>query len=155
MPHLVILYSGNLDAIVDMPRLCREAADAMLAVRDEAGAQVFPTGGTRAGLPGAAFRAGRRRRGRAAAGAGKTGIGGSDPGEYAFMYANLRMARGRGPATQQRAGEAVTAALRGRLDPVMATRHIGLTVQVDEGPEVFDAKHSTCTRCFANPDLSC
>ena len=34
MPHLVILYSGNLDAIVDMPALCRDAADAMLAVRD-------------------------------------------------------------------------------------------------------------------------
>ena len=47
MPHLVILYTGNLDAVVDMPALCRELADAMLTVRDEAGAQVFPTGGTR------------------------------------------------------------------------------------------------------------
>lgn len=149
MPHLVILYSGNLDAIVDMPRLCREAADAMLAVRDEAGAQVFPTGGTRVlAYPAPHFALADGGAAGRAAGAGKTGIGGSDPGEYAFMYANLRMARGRGPATQQRAGEAVTAALRGRLDPVMTTRHIGLTVQVDEGPEVFDAKHSTLHPLF-------
>ena len=149
MPHLVILYSGNLDAIVDMPRLCREAADAMLAVRDEAGAQVFPTGGTRVlAYPAPHFALADGGAAGRAAGAGKTGIGGSDPGEYAFMYANLRMAHGRGPATQQRAGEAVTAALRGRLDPVMATRHIGLTVQVDEGPEVFDAKHSTLHPLF-------
>ena len=47
MPHLVILYSGNLDALVDMPVLCREAADAMLAVQGDDGAQVCPTGGTR------------------------------------------------------------------------------------------------------------
>ena len=36
MPHLVILYTANLDAVLDMPVLCRELADAMLAVRDEA-----------------------------------------------------------------------------------------------------------------------
>ena len=149
MPHLVILYSGNLDAIVDMPALCREAADAMLAVRDEAGAQVFPTGGTRVlAYPAPHFALADGGAAGRAAGSGKTGIRSSDPGEYGFMYANLRMARGRGPATQQRAGEAVTAALRGRLDPVMATRHIGLTVQVDEGPEVFDAKHSTLHPLF-------
>ena len=86
-----------------------------------------------------------------AAGAGKTGISGPDPGEYAFMYASLRMARGRSAAVQQRAGEAVTKALRARLDPLMATRHIGLTVQVDEGAEVFDAKHSTLHPLFRKP----
>ena len=149
MPHLVILYSGNLDAIVDMPLLCRDAADAMLAVRDEAGAQVFPHGGTRVlAYPAPHFALADGGAAGRAAGAGKTGISGPDPGEYAFMYANLRMARGRSATTQQRAGEAVTAALRGRLDPVMATRHIGLTVQVDEGAEVFDAKHSTLHPLF-------
>ena len=67
------------------------------------------------------------------------------------MYASLRMARGRSAAVQQRAGEAVTKALRARLDPLMATRHIGLTVQVDEGAEVFDAKHSTLHPLFRKP----
>ena len=152
MPHLVILYSGNLDSIVDMPALCRDAADAMLAVRDEAGAQVFPTGGTRVlAYPAPHFALADGGAAGRAAGAGKTGITGSDPGEYAFMYANLRMARGRSAAVQQRAGEAVTKALRARLDPLMATRHIGLTVQVDEGAEVFDAKHSTLHPLFRKP----
>jgi len=149
MPHLVILYSGNLDAIVDMPALCRDAADAMLAVRDEAGAQVFPTGGTRVlAYPAPHYALADGGAAGRAAGAGKTGISGPDPGEYGFMYANLRMARGRSSATQQKAGEAVAAALRKHLDPAMATRHIGLTVQVDEGPEVFDAKHSTIHPLF-------
>jgi 5-carboxymethyl-2-hydroxymuconate isomerase len=52
MPHLVILYSGNLDAPEaeggsDMRALCRALADAMLTIHDEGGRQVFPTGGTR------------------------------------------------------------------------------------------------------------
>ena len=152
MPHLVILYTGNLDAVVDMPALCRDLADAMLTVRDEAGAQVFPTGGTRVlAYPAPHFALADGGAAGRAAGAGKTGVSSDDPGEYGFMYANLRMARGRSSAVQQAAGQAVTGALRARLDPVMATRHIGLTVQVDEGQEVFDAKHSTLHPLFKKP----
>jgi 5-carboxymethyl-2-hydroxymuconate isomerase len=47
MPHLVILYTGQLDAETNMKVLCRDLADAMLTVVDESGKQVFPTGGTR------------------------------------------------------------------------------------------------------------
>jgi hypothetical protein len=47
MPHLVILYTGQLDAEVNMTQLCRQMANAMLSVKDEEGKQVFPTGGTR------------------------------------------------------------------------------------------------------------
>ncbi|MEY3474832.1 MAG: 5-carboxymethyl-2-hydroxymuconate Delta-isomerase, partial [Pseudomonadota bacterium] len=47
MPHLVVLYTPNLERDLDMTALCRALADAMLAVRDEDGKQVFPTGGTR------------------------------------------------------------------------------------------------------------
>ena len=152
MPHLVILYSGNLDAIVDMPALCREAADAMLAVRDEVEAQVFPSGGTRVlAYPAPHFALADGGAAGRAAGAGKTGLTSDDPGEYGFMYANLRMARGRSAASQQKAGEAVVTAIRMHLDPAMATRHIGLTVQVDEGMEVFDAKHSTIHPLFNKP----
>ncbi len=149
MPHLVILYTGNLDAIVEMPKLCRELANAMLAVRDEQGAQVFPNGGTRVlAYPAPHFAVGDGGAAGRAAGAGKTGVASDDPGDYGFMYLNLRMARGRSAATQQRAGESVLAAVRARLDAVMATRHIGVTVQVDEGAEVFDAKHSTLHPLF-------
>ena len=149
MPHLVILYTANLDAVLDMPVLCRELADAMLAVRDEAGAQVFPNGGTRVlAYPAPHFAVGDGGAAGRAAGAGKTGIASDDPGEYGFMYLNLRMARGRSAAAQTRAGDALLAAARSRLDAVMATRHIGLTIQVDEGAEVFDAKHSTLHPLF-------
>lgn len=152
MPHLVINYSGNLDAVLDMPRLCRDCADAMLAVRDEECKQVFPTGGTRVlAFPAPHFALADGGAAGRAAGAGKTGLTSDDPGEYGFMYANLRMARGRSAASQQKAGEAVVTAIRMHLDPAMATRHIGLTVQVDEGMEVFDAKHSTIHPLFNKP----
>ncbi|HOB67710.1 5-carboxymethyl-2-hydroxymuconate isomerase [Ottowia sp.] len=149
MPHLVILYTGNLDAVVDMPALCRELADAMLGVRDEAGAQVFPTGGTRVlAYPAPHFAVADGGAAGRAAGAGKTGVSSGDPGEYGFMYLNLRMGRGRSDATQKRAGNALLESASARLNAVMATRHIGLTVQIDEGPEVFDAKHSTLHPLF-------
>ena len=47
MPHLVILYTANLDKETDMTALCRTLADTMLEVHDEDGKQVYPTGGTR------------------------------------------------------------------------------------------------------------
>lgn len=149
MPHLVILYTGNLDAVVDMRALCRDLADAMLTVRDEDGAQVFPTGGTRVlAYPAPHFAVADGGAAGRAAGACKTGISSDDPGEYGFLYLNLRMGRGRTAAAQKRAGDALVAAARARLDAVMATRHIGLTIQIDEGPEVFDAKHSTLHPLF-------
>ena len=83
-----------------------------------------------------------------AAGGGKTGVSSADPGEYGFMYLHLRMGRGRSHATQNRAGSALLACARDRLDAEMATRHIGLTLQIDEGAEVFDAKHSTLHPLF-------
>ena len=149
MPHLVILYTGNLDAVVDMPALCRELADTMLSVRDEGDQPVFPPGGTRVlAYPAPHFAVGDGGAAGRAAGVGKTGVSTDDPGEYGFMYLNLRMGRGRTAATEQIAGRALLAATRARLDAVMATRHIGLTIQIDEGPEVFDAKHSTLHPLF-------
>src|SRR5437763_192109 len=47
MPHLIVLYSANLESETDMSALCRRLADAMLTVQDEQGQQVFPTGGVR------------------------------------------------------------------------------------------------------------
>jgi 5-carboxymethyl-2-hydroxymuconate isomerase len=135
--------------VVDVPALCRELADAMLGVRDEAGAPVFPPGGTRVlAYPAPHFAVADGGAAGRVAGAGKTGIATDDPGEYGFMYLNLRMGRGRSGATHQRAGDALLAAARARLAPDMATRHIGLTVQIDEGPEVFDARHSTLHALF-------
>ena len=140
MPHLVMLYTGNLDGQTDINPMCRALADAMLSVRDEDGKQVFPTGGTRVlAYPAPHF---------AVADGGAAGIAAGGNGEYAFVYLNLRMGRGRSDATKKRAGDAILTAAKAWLEPIFENRHIGLTVQVDEGPEVYDAKHSTLHPLF-------
>ncbi len=123
MPQVVILYTPNLERETDMSALCRALADAMLTVRDEQGAQVFPTGGVRVFAYPAAHSA-------VADGSG----------DHGFCYLNLRMGRGRSAATQQAAGQALTDAAKAHFAPLLAKRPVGLTLQVDEGPEVFDAK---------------
>ncbi len=140
MPHLVILYTPNLDAETDMTLLCRALADTMLAVRDEAGAQVFPTGGVRVLAYPAAH--------SAVADGGAAGVAAGGTGEYAFVYLNLRMGRGRTAAVKQQVGDALTATAKAHLAPLFARRHMGLTLQIDEGAEVFDAKHSSLHPLF-------
>ena len=140
MPHLVILYTGQLDHEVDMTALCRQMAQAMLTVKDEVGKQVFPTGGTRVlAYPAPHY---------AVADGGAAGRAAGGTGDYAFVYLNVRMGRGRSPAIQQHAGQTVSHAAYAFFAPVMAQRHIGITLQIDEGPEVFDAKHSNLHPLF-------
>ena len=140
MPHLVILYTGQLDTEVNMTQLCRQMADAMLTVKDEAGQQVFPTGGTRVlAYPAPHY---------AVADGGAAGQAAGGTGDYAFVYMNLRMGRGRSETTQQRAGQALVEVAKAFFAPVMAQRHIGITLQIDVGPEVFDAKHSNLHPLF-------
>ena len=154
MPHLVILYTGQLDAEASMTLLCRQLADAMLTVQDEAGQQVFPTGGTRVlAYPAAHYAvADGGAAGRAAAASIPSTVTstdpGKDPGDYAFVYLNLRMGRGRTEATQQRAGQVLLSVVQAFFAPVMARRHIGITLQIDVGAEVFDAKHSNLHPLF-------
>ena len=134
MPHLVILYTPQLDAETDMAALCRALADTMLAVKDETGKQVFPTGGTRVLAYPAAHHAvadGQR--------------------DYAFAYLNVRMARGRSDAVKQQAGDTLLAAAKAHLAPVFERRLLGLTLQIDEGAEVFDGKLSTIHPLFNPP----
>ena len=133
MPHLVVLYTPNLEAEADMSGLCRKLADAMLAVRDEEGKQVFPTGGTRV----------------LAFAANHYAVADSQR-DYAFVYLNLRMATGRSAATQQRSGDAVSAVAQAHFAALMKERLVGITVQVDcNGQQMFDAKHSNIHPLFA------
>ncbi len=127
MPHLVILYTPNIERDTDMDLLCRTLCDGMLTVRDEAGKQVFPTGGTRVlAFPAAHY----------AVADGK--------GDYAFLYMNLRMATGRSEAVKKAAGDAVLERAKAHLAPLFEKGLVGLTVQVDESPgQVYDGKHST------------
>ncbi|MBT9489976.1 MAG: 5-carboxymethyl-2-hydroxymuconate isomerase [Rubrivivax sp.] len=134
MPHLVILYTPQIEHQTDMSALCRRLADTMLTVKDDAGAQVFPTGGTRVLAYPAAHHA--------------TTDG---SGDHAFCYLNLRMGRGRSAAVHQRAGEALVATAREHFAPLLASRPIGLTLQIDKGPEVFDGKFGNLHPLFARP----
>lgn len=145
MPHLVILYTPNLDKSVadggaDMGTLCRNLCDAMLAVRDEADKQVFPTGGTRVFAYPAAH--------SAVADGGAAGVAAGKGGDYAFVYMNVRMAQGRSALTHQRVGDALQMVVKAHFATQLATRPIGITVQVDEGHEVFDGKTSSLHPLF-------
>jgi 5-carboxymethyl-2-hydroxymuconate isomerase len=132
MPHLVILYTPNLDAATDMTALCRTLADTMLSVKDEEGKQVFPTGGTRVlAYPAAHYAVADGKR------------------DYGFVYLNLRMAAGRSDAIKKEAGDALLAVARAHFDPIMAQRLVGITLQVDESPgQVYDGKHSNLHPLF-------
>ena len=149
MPHLVILYTGQLEAEVPMGALCQQMAQAMLTVKDDEGKPVFPTGGTRVlAYPAPHYAvADGGAAGQAAGLYEQNPHGGS--GDYAFVYLNLRMGRGRSEATQQRAGQTLLEVAKTFFAPVMAQRHIGITLQIDVGPEVFDAKHSNLHPLFS------
>lgn len=144
MPHLVILYTGNLDAVTDMTALCRGLADAMLTVTDEAGKPVFPTGGTRVlAYPAPHF---------AVADGGAAGRAAGFQADYGFVYLNLRMGRGRSAAVHADAGRRLEAVAKTHFAPLLASRPVGVTLQIDEGPEVFDAKNSSLHPLFSKPN---
>ena len=106
-------------------------ADTMLEVHDEDGKQVYPPGGTRVfAYPAPHY----------AVADGKE--------DYAFVYLNLRMGRGRTDATKKRAGDALLMSAKAHFQPIFMHSHIGMTLQIDEGHEVCDAKHSNLHPLF-------
>lgn len=140
MPHLILLYTGQLDQATDMRALCRKLADTMLAQRDDENQPVFPTGGTRVlAYPAPHY---------AVADDGSAGRAAGGTGDYAFVYLNLRMSRGRSAATHQRVGEALLDSTRAHFEPLFAQRHIGVTLQIDEGMEVYDGKYNNLHPLF-------
>ena len=131
MPHLVILYTANLDKDIDMSALSRELCDTMLAQRDESDEQLFPTAGTRVlayPAPHHAVADGQR--------------------DYGFVYLNLRMTLGRSDAVKEQVGQALLACVKSNFDALLARRHVGITLQIDEGAEVFNARHSSIYPLF-------
>ncbi|MBB6578213.1 5-carboxymethyl-2-hydroxymuconate isomerase [Comamonas odontotermitis] len=141
MPHVVVLYTGNLEQRSDMAALCRSLADTMLTVRAEDGSQVFPTGGTRVyAYPAPHF---------AVADGGAAGKAAGGDGDYHFVYINLRMGKGRSDAVKTKTGDALLACAKAHFANLFDKRHMGLTVQVDESPgQVYDGKHSSLHPLF-------
>ncbi|NWL47454.1 5-carboxymethyl-2-hydroxymuconate isomerase [Pseudomonas hunanensis] len=135
MPHLVLLYTPDLEAEADIPGLCRALADCMLEQRDDTGKTVFPTGGTRVLAYPAAH---------CAVADGQ--------GNYGFLYANLRMGTGRSAGVHKTVGDSLLKVLKERLGALLEQRPIGLTLQIDESQaQVFDAKHSSLHPLFNRP----
>lgn len=132
MPHCVVLYTPNVEGKTDVSRLCRVLADEMLTIRDEAGKQVFPTGGTRVlAYPAAHYAVADGR------------------GDYAFVYINVRMGAGRTAAVQKMAGDRLLARVQEHFAPIFERELIGITLQIDESPgQVYDGKHSTLHPLF-------
>ena len=145
MPHLVILYTPQLDRPpaqggTDVTALCRALADTMLAQRDEAGKAVFPPGGVRVlAYPAAHY---------AVADGGAAGSAAGRGSDYAFVYLNLRMGRSRSAAVHQQVGRALEATAKAHFTANLAQGLIGITLQIDEGQEVFDAKNSSLHPLF-------
>ena len=133
MPHVVVQYTANLEAEVDMPALCREIAAVLVEQKDEAGAALFPVAGTRVlAYPARVY----------AVADGK--------GDYGFCYINIRIAAGRSDAAKKRSGDAVLAKVQGRFAAVFGKNPVGVTIQIDESPgQVYDAKHSTLHPLFS------
>ena len=107
----------------------------MLTIKDEAGAQVFPTGGTRVlAYPAAHYAVADGQR------------------DYAFVYLNLRMGRGRSDAVKQQAGDALLAVAKHHFAPLLEQRLLGITLQIDESPgQVYDGKHGNIHPLFTIP----
>ena len=141
MPHLVILYTGNLAAVTDLKALCRALADAMLSVTDEVGQPAIPTGGTRLlALPAPHF---------AVADGGADGRATGFSAAADFVHLHLRRDRGRSAAVHLQAGQKLYAVPRAHLAPLLARRPVGVTLQIDEGSEAFDARNSSLHPLFA------
>jgi 5-carboxymethyl-2-hydroxymuconate isomerase len=132
MPHVVVQYTANLEPEARMGELCQLLAEVIVGRRDEAGGRVFPIGGTRVlAYPTPIF---------------AVADGAAD---RAFVYLNVRIAPGRARADVKATGEALLAAAQRHFAPLFASRPIGITLQIDEGTPVFDAKHSSLHPLFA------
>ena len=133
MPHVTIQYTANLDPEAKIDALCASLAEVICAQRDGEGQRLFPIGGTRVlAYPACAF-----------------AVADSAP-DRAFVYLNVRIAPGREPARVKATGEALITAVRSHFEALLASRPLGITLQIDEGAPAFDVKHSNLHPLFAD-----
>ncbi|PUE59446.1 5-carboxymethyl-2-hydroxymuconate isomerase [Limnohabitans curvus] len=134
MPHLIIQYTAQLDAETDMGELCQTLSATMLAAKHPDGQAVFPIGATRV----LAF-------------ATSHAVIADGSGDYAYVYLNFRVAKGRTPEMIAQVGQSLLTATQAHFAEVFAQRPIGITLQIDEGHEVFNAVHNNLHPLFSKP----
>ena len=131
MPHVVVHYTANLEPEARIAALCKALAEVIVAQRDGAGGRLFPIGGTRVlAYPTPHF-----------------AVADGAP-DRAFVYLHARIAAGRERERVTAAGEAMMAVVRSHFASIFASRAVGITLQIDEGAPVFDAKHSSLHPLF-------
>ena len=109
MPHIVVEYSANLEAAVDIPKLLRDVHEAVLA------SGVFEIGAVRT-------RAERRD---------FFVIADGDP-DNGFVHVELSIAPGRDGPTRQRVAKGVLDTVAAATRDVFARSGVGLSVEVRE-----------------------
>jgi len=109
MPHVVVEYSANLEAVVDPMTLVDAVHAAVIAQ------PIFEP-------PGVRVRASRREHYKIADG---------DP-SYAFIAVTARIGPGRTQEARKAASEGIMAALSAAVEPIYQTRGLLLSVEVTE-----------------------
>jgi 5-carboxymethyl-2-hydroxymuconate isomerase len=109
LPHLTFEYSANLDAVIDMNRLCAVVRRAMLDTG------LFEIGAVRV----------RALRAEAYAIA-------DEMKENSFIDATLRIGAGRSSEDKARAGEVIFAAISAHLETLFKTPHFALSFEIRE-----------------------
>ena len=118
MPHIWIEYSANLRPEIDVRALMKTVQDT--AIDD---GSVFPLAGART---------------RAICIDDYLIVDGHP--DNAFVHVTLKIGHGRDEAVKKRAGERIFAALQQALAPVMASRPLGITMQIEEADPVLNYK---------------
>lgn len=119
MPHLIIEYSANLDAAIDI----RGLVDAVHAAALETG--VFPIGGLRT-------RAVRRE---------VYAVADRHP-DNGFIHVQARIGHGRAAAVREKAAAHIFEAVKAHTAQAFATRPLGLTFEMVEIDPVGALRHN-------------
>jgi len=136
MPHLTILYSKDVEQDLDLANLCEVLREVMKKICADDGSRIFPTGGIRV----LAFVA------------NYAAIADGNPNlNYGFLYANLRMGKGRTQTVIEEIGKSLAKALDQHTKDLRKLRPVGVTLQIDvNGEQVFDVKFSSLHPLFKN-----
>jgi 5-carboxymethyl-2-hydroxymuconate isomerase len=126
MPHLKIEYTANLESHTDIGALCKTLSHTLVTLKDANGTLVFPLYGTRVlAYPAKQYAVADGEQGRA------------------FVYMNMRVTPGRSDELIQAVGDAVLAAAKANLAPVLDQLPLRLTLHIDATPPGFEGKFSS------------
>lgn len=126
MPHLIIDYSADLDADLDMMMLARTLHDTAISTG------VFPIGGCRTRLARREFYV----------------IGDGHP-ENRYIHVQARIGSGRTPEIREKVADTIFDALIAATSDVFARRPLGLSFEIVEMETVGSRKHNNLHEIIA------